>query len=356
MPRAKGPRTAAIRAAAIAALLGLLHALLPQATAQAARPMAGAPGFCPDASGVTVVVDFGELGGGRVVRCAPGAPADGLAALRGAGFEVAGTNRWGDAFVCRINGRPGADREPCVDTPPASAYWSYWHAENGGEWTYSQRGATYRTPDEGTFEGWSFSLDQGEEQAPPPGVPPVRPASGDDTSGGGSGDGDGSGAGGNGGGGGDDGGSSGGGGAVGGTSGDGSGADGPGGGADLQPGGPPTDGGRPEEPGPGEREPGDEQTPREPGDAETDPAGEGTESPSPTDDEGAGPTPTEAAEWSGEDEEFEQQRAADGDGGGPPLSTLAAVGLAAALAVGGALAAWRRRRAAADGAGADGAG
>ncbi|NHW87681.1 hypothetical protein HA066_25035, partial [Escherichia coli] len=55
----------------------------------------GNAGYCPDAGGVTVVVDFKELGGGTVVRCAPGDQATGLAALKNAGFQIAGTLRWG---------------------------------------------------------------------------------------------------------------------------------------------------------------------------------------------------------------------------------------------------------------------
>lgn len=137
---------------------------------------AGSAGYCPDAAGVTVVVDFNELGGGTVVRCAPGSQATGLAALKSAGFQITGTLRWGEGFICRIEGKPSADAEKCVDTPPASAYWSYWHAPNGGSWTYSDKGVLNRTPPAGSFEGWSFSLNRDPNDAPRPGVTPSRPA------------------------------------------------------------------------------------------------------------------------------------------------------------------------------------
>ncbi|MFJ8203365.1 hypothetical protein [Micromonospora chalcea] len=137
---------------------------------------AGSAGYCPDASGVTVVVDFNELGGGTVVRCAPGAQATGLAALKNAGFPITGTLRWGEGFICRIDGKPSAATEKCVDTPPASAYWSYWHAPNGGSWTYSDKGVLNRKPAAGSFEGWSFSLNRNADDAPRPGVVPKRPA------------------------------------------------------------------------------------------------------------------------------------------------------------------------------------
>lgn len=137
---------------------------------------AASAGYCPDASGVTVVVDFHELGGGTVVRCAPGTQATGLAALKNAGFQITGTLRWGEGFICRIEGKPSAATEKCVDTPPASAYWSYWYAPNGGSWTYSDKGVLNRKPPAGSFEGWSFSLNRNASDAPRPGVAPKRSA------------------------------------------------------------------------------------------------------------------------------------------------------------------------------------
>ncbi|WP_247660672.1 hypothetical protein, partial [Micromonospora sp. D75] len=91
-------------------------------------------------------------------------PADAAAGLRwlvsvqraDGGFTVTGTARWGLAFVCRINGKPTAATEPCVNTPPATAYWSYWHASSGGSWSYSTSGATGYNPAPGSVEGWSF--------------------------------------------------------------------------------------------------------------------------------------------------------------------------------------------------------
>ncbi|WHT22598.1 prenyltransferase/squalene oxidase repeat-containing protein [Crossiella sp. CA-258035] len=146
------------------------------AVASADPSVKGSAGYCPDGNGVTVVVDFQELGGDTQIRCAPGEQESGLAALENAGFIVEGTQRWGKAFVCRIEGKPGSDTEPCVNTPPANAYWGYWHASNGGQWTYSQFGATGRKPPLGSFEGWSFSKDKTSTTNPPPRLAPVRPA------------------------------------------------------------------------------------------------------------------------------------------------------------------------------------
>lgn len=183
-----------------ALLLGLVLALLGPLGTGGGAPSAvaidhsrGTPGPCPDDSGVTVIVDFQELGshggheGGVIVRCAQGSGMTGLDALHNAGFEVAGTNRWGQGFICRLEGRPAADEplpiigdegytEPCVDTPPARGFWSYWHAENGQNWVFSQFGVKNRVAPEGTFEGWSFSLNATEETNPMPRFTPVREA------------------------------------------------------------------------------------------------------------------------------------------------------------------------------------
>jgi hypothetical protein len=155
-----------------------------------AGPMSqGTPGYCKTKKGVTVVVDFNELGGGIVVRCAPGPVGSGytgLDALQDAGFTPEGTKRWGLQFVCRIAGKPAPDqklpikgdpnyREACVDTPPAEAFWSYWYAPNGGTWTLSAEGPVNRDAIPGGFEGWSFSLNHSQQTAPPPGVAPKRP-------------------------------------------------------------------------------------------------------------------------------------------------------------------------------------
>lgn len=146
---------------------------------------AGTPGYCPDSSGVTVVVDFSDLGGDIVVRCAgPVEPGfSGLDALQSAGFTVAGTAKYGLAFVCRISNRPSSTeklavdgnpdyQEQCRDTPPQIAYWAYSTAKNGGSWTYSSSSAGSRDAIRGGFEGWKFSLNGSTTK---PGVAPYNP-------------------------------------------------------------------------------------------------------------------------------------------------------------------------------------
>ena len=166
----------------------LLAAAAPAGAGAPAAKAAGEEGYCPDDEGVTVVVDFTELGGDVVVRCAPGPTGSGIDALDDAGFEVAGTQQWGTAFVCRLEGRPAADEEldvkddpgyteQCETTPPTSAFWAYSYADNGEDWTYSSEGASNHQAIEGGFEGWRFVLNHGPTD---PALDAVRPPPPDD--------------------------------------------------------------------------------------------------------------------------------------------------------------------------------
>ncbi len=139
-----------------------------------ASPAEATDGSCTDATGVTIVIDFQELGGGVNVRCAPGPVTTGLDAMRRADISYQTTIRF-SGFVCKIAGKPSND--PCIDTSPATAYWSYWLAPRGGQWCYSNLGAGNRRPPPGTVEAWSFSLDKTESTSPPPryAVPPPFP-------------------------------------------------------------------------------------------------------------------------------------------------------------------------------------
>lgn len=149
----------------------------PVAPAVPERPMWRDGPCAPDDNvGVTVVVDFQDLGGGVNVRCTETAPTDGADALDRAGISWQGVVRWGRGFVCKIAGKPADD--PCIDTPPASAYWSYWLAPRGGNWCYSNFGVLNRTPPPGSVEGWSFSLNEQDGRSPSPRYDPPSLAAG----------------------------------------------------------------------------------------------------------------------------------------------------------------------------------
>jgi hypothetical protein len=157
--------------AAVVLLVGTAVVGVPAASASTS-------GYCPTGKGVTVVADFTALGGGVEIRCDTGATSStsGLSALHDAGFSTAGDGTDGTAFVCRINNQPTAKQDPCVHTPPASAYWSYWYAKDGGRWTYSSSGATSRRVIVGGFEGWRFGDGSKSPNATPTRPPaPVQP-------------------------------------------------------------------------------------------------------------------------------------------------------------------------------------
>lgn len=147
-----GPRLLAVGALVAAA------GMAPAAPAAAAA--------CTEGAGVTVVVDFASLGGDVETDCAAGDPGTGLEALRAAGHEPTRAAQQPGYFVCRIDGKPASD--PCQRTSPADAYWSYWHAQPGGSWTFSDTGAADRDPAPGTVEGWAFGAGD------PPSTPPPR--------------------------------------------------------------------------------------------------------------------------------------------------------------------------------------
>lgn len=140
----------------------------------AAAGVVGAPSpavaaACTSDSGVTVVVDFHELGGGVDQDCvADQGQADDL--FRAAGHTL--ENVRGQAFVCRVDGLPSAEQEACARTPPSDAYWGLWWSDGtDGTWTYSSQ-STYAldVPDGGAVAfSWNGSAGQAR-----PGVAPPR--------------------------------------------------------------------------------------------------------------------------------------------------------------------------------------
>ncbi len=137
-----------ISAVAAAVLIGLVS----PTGAAVADPVSS----CSPSRGVLVVVDFVAFGGALSRGC-DATITTGLDALHDAGFATEGTRRDGPGFVCRIAGKPSAGQEPCIVTPPASRYWSYWHANAGDtRWTYSQQGASSYRPRPGSIDAWVY--------------------------------------------------------------------------------------------------------------------------------------------------------------------------------------------------------
>lgn len=121
---------------------------------------------CGQAIGVTVVVDHGSAGG-TSIGCATGDPATGLDALKNSGHGYTFIPRQ-PGFVCTIDTLP----DPC-NNGPANAYWSYWHAQPRGSWSYASTGAGSYNPESGSVDGWSFGSGQ-----PPSVRPPLAATSG----------------------------------------------------------------------------------------------------------------------------------------------------------------------------------
>ncbi|MEV0885114.1 hypothetical protein AB0J03_14930 [Streptomyces microflavus] len=147
----------------VLAVIGLTGAAL----LAPASPAGAAPqpiGRCTASSGVVLAVDFSHWGG-PVYRSCGTTPTTGYELLNQGGWQTTGTGHDGPAFICRIgySGHQGGKQYPrpqqedCVLTPPASAYWSYWHANPGeNTWEYSQLGAMSYKPRPGSVDLWIF--------------------------------------------------------------------------------------------------------------------------------------------------------------------------------------------------------
>lgn len=128
---------------------------------------------CGSDTGVTVVVDFHELGGGVQTVCDPDGGGKTASTLFPAnGFPLDYVQRQ-PGFVCRVSGKPADD--PCVNTPPADAYWGlFWSNGTDGQWAYASSGAgSQRIPDGGSV---AFSW-QGSSNRAYPGVAPPQHSS-----------------------------------------------------------------------------------------------------------------------------------------------------------------------------------
>lgn len=141
-----------------ATLLTLAAAVV---TVRATPGYAAPAARCAGKTGVTVVVDFTKLHGKVTIGCARKRPANGLVALRRAGFTYTFVPRQ-PGFICTIDRRP----RKC-NGAPATAYWSYWHARPHGKWMYSKLGAGSYHPKSGWVEGWAFGKGKPPRISPP---------------------------------------------------------------------------------------------------------------------------------------------------------------------------------------------
>ncbi|KQW53734.1 hypothetical protein ASC77_05600 [Nocardioides sp. Root1257] len=162
MPRPFRSALHLIAAALVAAAVGLT---LPAGPAAAAT--------CSSGDGVSVVVDFHQLGGGLQTACVAGGGGDSATSLfSAAGFPLSYVQRQ-PGFVCQVSGQPASD--PCVNTPPADAYWGLWWSDGtSGRWTYATTAAgSLHVPDGGYV---AFSWNGSASRSAPGASPTAHPA------------------------------------------------------------------------------------------------------------------------------------------------------------------------------------
>jgi hypothetical protein len=93
---------------------------------------------CSDASGITVVVDRGVLGGSPSQTCVAGGGKDAATLFAEAGHELERVQSFPGA-VCRVDGAPA--NANCGRMPPTNEYWGlFWSDGKSGSWVYSSSG------------------------------------------------------------------------------------------------------------------------------------------------------------------------------------------------------------------------
>ena len=157
-----------VRLLAAAALLPLTTAALALSASPAQAQVVSGNG-CTDTDGVTVVVDFTDLGGDIEVGCAEGDPASGREALESAGFAPEDSQ---PGMICTIDNQP----DPCPEEFDGS-YWSYWFAEDEA-WASYQVGADDADPAPGDVEGWRYFDGSAGPQLEPAEAAAAAPAEG----------------------------------------------------------------------------------------------------------------------------------------------------------------------------------
>ncbi|GAA2152604.1 hypothetical protein GCM10009844_36090 [Nocardioides koreensis] len=152
------------------------RAVVVMVTAAAALPAGPAPASAAAAScaaghGVTVVVEFNELGRDDLDVCDEAGGGRTVARLLEANRLPLTYVQRQPGFVCRVAGLP--EQDPCVNTPPDDAYWSLWWSDGSSDtWSYATTGVdSLEVPDGGSV-ALAWDGDEGEVlPATPPGAP-----------------------------------------------------------------------------------------------------------------------------------------------------------------------------------------
>jgi hypothetical protein len=142
-----------VAAVALTAAAGLA---VPLPTASAAA--------CPAGTGVTVVVEFGSVGGGVSTTCVPDGGGDSAASLFEVHHDLTRVTRFPGA-VCKVDGRPGS--ASCTNMPPSNAYWGLYWKEGAGGWKYSSEGVDSLNIPEGGAVRFAWQGGAPEPEEPP---------------------------------------------------------------------------------------------------------------------------------------------------------------------------------------------
>jgi len=113
---------------------------------------------------VNLYVDFGSLNAEtKVEKCVEvSTETNALDLLKTAGYTTEGTQKYGAAVVCRLNGLPDKSVETCEVMPPEDAYWAVIVKEKKllpffNEWGWAQTGINEISLSEGDSLGLVFS-------------------------------------------------------------------------------------------------------------------------------------------------------------------------------------------------------
>lgn len=120
-------------------------------------------------NGISVVVDFGALGGGTRTGCDSSGNRNAARAFGNTGHGLTYAQRQ-PGFVCRVDGVPASD--PCVNTSPADAYWGLYWSDGTSGWKYASTSAGSLTVPAGGSVAFSWQNGGGD----PPGIAPASPA------------------------------------------------------------------------------------------------------------------------------------------------------------------------------------
>lgn len=116
-------------------------------------------GFC-SSEGVSLLIDFGTKSDRAAeLSCAFSFAGNGWELFSATEHKVEGTSEYPVGFVCRIDGFPSADDQPCASTPTsAEGTWAYYYASSqmGDHWLFSASGAISRKPACGDMDAWVF--------------------------------------------------------------------------------------------------------------------------------------------------------------------------------------------------------